>query len=269
MLKKKIAMFSLFCAAFLFAVTGCNNSKNPVSPNGTNSPGSVSMMSKYSNNTASGMNKSSSVNAIDSIEITSARIVLKDIKLEGVEKEHESEDSRSGMNKSDCRDEVNFKTGPVLLNLNLSGSLQQVTVSNIPYGTYRKVKFKIHTLQQSDLDSLSIADRVVFSDFLKDGGYSIIIEGNTYSNGTATPFTYKSDLNADMEIEFSPVLVVDDNNPNPNLTLEISSEGWFKSYDGTLLDPGDSNNSAKIEANIQKSVHIYKDCNRDGHEDSD
>lgn len=251
---------------------GCNKSQNPVSANSTGSPGQVTMMSKYTGNQGTAMNKTGSVMGVDSIQITSARIVLKDIKLEGLEKEHENDEQgfdESGLNKSDCPDEVNFKTGPILLNLNLSGSLQQVTVTNIPYGTYRRIKYKIHSISQSDIDSLSVSDQAAFADFLADGGYSIIIEGNTFSNDTATSFTFKSSLNAAINVRFTPPIVVDSTSPSPNLTIEINSSGWFKSYNGSLLDPNDQNNQGQIEANIEKSVHVYKDCNRDGREDYD
>lgn len=265
----------LFCVLFIsaaFLYFGCSDNQNPVSSNSNGAPGKVSMMSKYSGDKVTGINKSGSVQAVDSIEITSARIVLKDVKLEGIEEEHENDgedNDGTGMNKSECRDEENFKTGPFVLNLNLAGSLQEITVSDVPFGTYKKVKFKIHSVTQSDLDSLSVSDQALFNDFLADGGYSIIIEGNTYLNGTATPFTYKSSLNAVMEIELSPVIIVDENNPAPNITLELSSDGWFKSNDGSLLDPNNPDNSSSIEKNIKNSVHLYKDCDRDGHEDKD
>lgn len=267
---KQMVVFTVFMAFAVFFNFGCDKNQNPVSSD-NNTPGKVSMMSKYSSSVAS-MNKSGSVQAVDSIEITSVRVVLKDVKLEGIEEEHEDdheEDDKSGMNKIDDMDEENFKTGPFVLNLNLTGSLQQVTVSDIPFGTYKEVKFKIHRIKQSDLDSLTSSEQQQFADFIADGGYSIIIEGNKFSNGTATPFTFKSSLNAVMEIEFSPVLIVDSNNPNPNLTLEINSDSWFTSSDGNLLDPDDQSNKSTIENKIKKSVHVYKDSDRDGHEDND
>lgn len=264
---KQMFVFTVFMAFAVLFNFGCDKNQNPVSSD-NKAPGQVSMMSKYSSSSAANLNKSGSVQAVDSIEITGVRFVLKDVKLEGIEKEHE-EDDKSGINKIDDLDEENFRTGPFVLSLNLTGSLQQVTVSDIPLGTYKEVKFKIHRIQQSDLDSLTSSEQQQFADFIADGGYSIIIEGNKFSNDTATPFTFKSSLNAVMEIEFSPVLIVDSNNPNPNLTLEINSGNWFTSFNGNLLDPDDQSNKSTIEKNIKKSVHVYEDSDRDGHEDDD
>lgn len=270
--KKALFAGVLILAASVILDFGCNNSQNPVSANQIGRPGQVSMMAKYTGNQAAAMNKTGSAAGVDSIQITNARIVLKDIKLKGLEKEHENDDEtkpNSELTNVDCRDEVNFRTGPILLNLNLSGSLQQVTVADIPLGTYRRIKYKIHSITQSDIDNLSAPDQAAFADFLADGGYSIIVEGTTYSGDTATSFIFKSSLNAVADVEFTPPIVVDSTSPSPNLTIEINSDGWFKSYDGGLLDPNDQNKKGRIEANIEKSIHVYKDCNRDGQEDSD
>jgi len=107
MKQKQLFVLATFMSIALLFNIGCNNSQNPVSPNDNNSPGRVSMMSKYSSSPVTGLSKSGSVQAIDSIEIISARVVLKDVKLEGTEKEHENDKSVS-KSKIDCRDEVNL-----------------------------------------------------------------------------------------------------------------------------------------------------------------
>ena len=163
------------------------------------------------------------------------------------------------------------RLAPFVLDLNLSGAMQQISISNIPFGTYNKFKFEIHKVSQSEIDTLSVSEKATFADFLSGDRFSIIIDGNLYKNGqsTATAFTYKSRINVEFEKTLSPNLVISQTQTTFNLTLQISSASWFLDQNKSLLDPTNPNNFSVIENNLKSFLKAFKDNNKDGIEDND
>ena len=71
----------------------------------------------------------------------------------------------------------------------------------------------------------------------------------------------------------APPLVVGDGGA-ANVTLQVDVSTWFFAADGvTLLDPSTAStgqpNESVIEENIQNSLHVYEDDDRDGEDDED
>lgn len=253
---------------FLFASfywLGCNNATNPVGAN-PNSTGKVSMSTLYTPQAVTGMPKASSVNAVDSIKITRVRVVLRDIKLKTEDDAHEVEmETEDHGDKKSSND--SSKLAPFVLELNLNGSTQQISISNVPFGTYDKFKFEIHRVNQNEISNLPAAEQAKFADFLSGERYSIIIDGNVYKNGQATPFTFKSKIDAEFELKLSPKLVVNQTQITLNITLEVSSAGWFVDSNSALVDPSDPNNASLINNNLKNFLHVFKDNDKDGKED--
>jgi len=259
MKKLNVVFLALIFAVSLF-VYGCSNSTEPVD---TGALGKVSTTVVYTPLAVSGLQKSGSVNAVDSIKLTRVRVVLRNIKLKAddddeVEMEHEENGNNSTK-----------KLAPFVLDLNLSGVMQQISISNIPFGTYDEFKFKIHKISQSEIDTLSASEKATFADFLSGDRYSIIIDGNLYKNGQSTSFTYKSRINVEIEKTLSPKLVISQSQTTLNLTLQVSSAGWFLDQNNALLDPTDPNNFSVIENKLQSFLKAFKDNNKDGKEDND
>ena len=159
------------------------------------------------------------------------------------------------------------RLAPFVLDLSLTDTVQQISIDTIPNGTYDGVKFKIHRIDQNDIDSLSSAVQATFADFLSGNRYSVIIDGNYYQNGQATPFTYKSKIDVEIELPINPPLVVDSTLSSINLTLQISSAGWFIDSNNTLIDPTDPNNASIIDHNLKSFLRAFKDNDRDCHQD--
>ena len=93
-------------------------------------------------------------------------------------------------------------------------------------------------------------------------GVSVRVDGTF--NGQ--PFTFKSALEAEIELEFRNAFVVSASEPR-NLTISVDVASWFKSADGTVLDPTNGANALRIGQNIGFSFAAFGDDDRNGFED--
>ncbi|MCL7978818.1 MAG: hypothetical protein M8865_02880, partial [marine benthic group bacterium] len=84
---------------------------------------------------------------------------------------------------------------------------------------------------------------------------------------------FVSNLSQEQEMELAPPLVVGDGTA-ANVTLQVDVSTWFFAEDGvTLIDPSTAStgqpNESVVEENIQNSLHVYEDDDRDGEDDSE
>jgi len=191
--------------------------------------------------------------AIDSLQITRARFVLRDIKFK----------TQS--------DSSNFRSTPFVLELNLASAIQNISVVGVPFGTYRRIEFDVHRINKNDVSPLPVSEQLQFQDFLngESDGYSIIISGTTYTGGQGSTFTFKSRVNVKQKIDLVPEIVISELSPAVNATMLISSGRWFKSSSGVLLDPSDPQNEEVVSDNLRASIKVFKDNDKDGSEDPD
>jgi hypothetical protein len=238
---KKIFLFMSLAIIALFGFTGCSNSTDPATA------GTLSLSSKYQ---TSILAKTGYMAGFDSIKITKATFLLREIKFKTLS------DSSEGL----------YKTTPLIFELNLTGSIQNVGELTVPFGSYNKLEYDIHKAEASDTTGMAAEQRVKMRAFFAGvNKYSIIIEGQTYTGGAATNFVYKSSLNVKQKITLSAPLVITESEPTHNGTMIFSSFGWFLE-NGTFLDPSDSRNFTKIDNNIRESIRAIKDKNKDGNE---
>jgi hypothetical protein len=194
------------------------------------------------------------VSGANTLIITKAQIVLRDIKL----KKQEVADCDVEPEPAGCE---SFKTGPILLDLPVTaGATPQVTI-DIPVGTYTRVEFKVHKV--SDSDTAFLAANPTFA------GKSIHVEGTF--NGT--PFTFDTDLDVEQKMELTTPLVIGDATTSTNLTVRVDLATWFKTAAGALIDPSTANNGGQnkglVTENIQHSMKVFKDKEKDGGDDDD
>jgi len=224
---------------------GCSKSTEPSATSGT-----ASMVSTYSTGQLPPL-KGGGFLAVDSVKISRARFVLRDIKLKST------------------TDSLNFKSGPTMLELNLSGTAQTLTAREIPFASYRRIEFDVHRVESTEVALLPLAERAVFNDFLAGERYSVIIEGTVYNTGAAPQtFIFRSKIDAQQKFDLVPELVVSEVSPTVNTTMLISSVNWFKSQIGVLLDPSNINNESQIGENLKASIRVFKDNNKDGSKDN-
>jgi hypothetical protein len=232
---KSFYCFVIFLVMYL--LSGCSNvSSNPVTY------GQITLFSKYVSTSqilkaGSDFNKKSNT-AVDSIKISKARLILRDIKF-----------------KTDI-DSASFRSEPIVLELDLTGNYQNITTVNVPYANYRRIEFDIHRAVASDLTGLSAESQAKFTDFLADDKYSILIDGTLYKQGKGQAFTYKSRLNVKQKIDISSGLNLSYDNPYYQAVLIISSFEWFKSSPSNYLDPMDSSNENLIDSNLRDSFFL-------------
>ncbi len=156
------------------------------------------------------------------------------------------------------QDSTNFKTGPYVLYLNWAPILQVVTSTYIPPGTYDKVRFMVHKL--NDNEPVPDPD---FADV--NGRYSVVVKGSF--NDSA--FVFKSDKSAHQKLTFPGSLVVSSTGYS-NITLQIDPYIWFY-VNGLFIDPRDPVNKVIIENNIKDNINanfkIFVDNDRNGQPD--
>lgn len=236
----------LIVGSILFGIFswGCDNSTDSKLTSGT-----LGMSSKY---TTSTLAKSGQSAALDSIRIIRARFVLRDIKF-----------------KSPKGDSSNFRTAPMILELNLNGSVQTVGSITVPFGSYNKIEYDVHRVEQPEIASLPASEQPQFAEFLAGERYSIIINGIVYNTGAAPDtFAYRSKVDAKQKVDFDPAIDVSEAAPAVNATVVISSANWFKNQTGALVNPKDPNNEGVIDENLKASIKVYKDNNKDGSKDN-
>lgn len=218
----------------------------------------------------------------NTLVIDTAQMVLRDIKFHMVEtavcsdsddNEDPSDDSGhhgdSGSaddvrmlhdddgNDDDC-DEL--RIGPYLLDLPLDNGPARSFTVDVPAGTYREVKFKVHKASREE-DASFITAHPEFDQ------RSVRVVGSW--NGV--PFVFTSDVSAEQETEFSPPLAVD-GSTGTDLTLLVDLSSWFL-VNGELVDPtlanGEQPLASAVKENIKASIRAFEDDDRDGEDDHD
>ncbi len=190
------------------------------------------------------------VQGTDTLIVTRAQLVLRQVELK-------TQDSVS-CTTDNCEE---FEAGPIAVDLPLGAGAQQQVAVNVPPGTYSGVEFNIHRVGSDSADSAFIAAHPDLA------GVSIKVDGTF--NGTA--FTFTSQTEIEQELTIAPPLVVSDTTTATNLTIQIALAGWFANQTGGLIDPSTANpggvNESLVNANIERSAHVFEDDNHDGVQD--
>ncbi|HYV64731.1 MAG TPA: DUF4382 domain-containing protein [Myxococcales bacterium] len=182
------------------------------------------------------------------ITVDRVRLALREVELE-----------RSSGTPDDVKDLQEFETGPMVVDLSgaaLNGTVQQVTVQDVPAGSYREIKFKVHPPSMSD----SSDPAVMAMASAQAGGASIIVEGQI--DGQA--YTFLSALDAQEKFEGA----FDFSSGAQNVTLNVDPSTWFGGTGASRLDPRVSGNKSAIENNIQASMRLFEDDDHNGADDS-
>lgn len=204
-----------------------------------------------------------------SVKITSAQIVLADVRLKGgatcsgttsgVERDDtpdsaETNDSSAARDSAEAADSDAADTseasdgehdcealdvGAVTVNLPLDGTTKVVLDGLVPAGTYTGLRAR--------LDSVNVVG--VFTD----------------SSGTDHAFTFATGVEAEVEMDFAaPVTVGSGTN---NLTIDVNVGSWFTTAAGAVIDPTNPANQDAIEQAIRASFRAFEDDNQDGTDD--
>jgi hypothetical protein len=188
----------------------------------------------------------------NTLEIDRVQLVLREVELEN--ETHQSACEAASASEGDCAE---IELGPFLVDLPLGvGGAARTVTANVPAGTYDEVKFKIR-----EPDNDTDADKAFVAAHPDFAHTSVKVEGSF--NGT--PFTFVSDLQAELKLELSPPLVVDGSGTT-DLTLFADLGTWFRDTGGNLLDPS-SVSGQTVADNIAGGFNAFEDENHDGSDD--
>ncbi len=232
-----------FLVLGLFAMS-CGSSDSPTSSNATT--GTVKLSMNVSNSgpaapqTPSILNKATQA----AVTVTSAKVVIEKVELE---------------NDLDEAQDFEFEQ-PFVQDLLLVTSLQEIQTLQIPFGTYDELKVVVHELEADD--------GPVYDQNPDLQGLSILVTG--FLNGDqASTFSFATDINLDLKMEFNPPVQIDETSQSANIVLGIDFGVWFVDASGNVLDPKQAGNKDAIENNIKRSFEVFEDDDDDGEEDED
>ncbi|MFI5264176.1 MAG: hypothetical protein ACHQM6_06650 [Candidatus Kapaibacterium sp.] len=282
-------LFSSALLVFSLWITGCKesagiNSTTPTSSSKANVRTFTGIKDRSVTSSGS-FGKAPSIMGIhstaDSLVITRARVVISTLKLyrmgvddadtiivvkdddnghghgngmgNGKGKKDKDEDEKDTIIVID-RNDGTLRVGPLVAEFNDSGEkiLSEVT---IPSGTYDKVKFEIHKLNEND-DPALLNDSL-FGDFVNGGRYTFIVEGISYVNGVGYPFDFKSSITANVSIDLNPPVLLDSTH-HYDLRLVFDPKIVFSTPGTKPLDPRDPDNQEAIEQMLRQSIRLLK-----------
>lgn len=226
-------------ALVAIAGLGISCSSDPTDP-ATN----VTIESEITNRNISAVQKSGDrtlgMPEVSNITVTSVRVLVSRIIL------HTNGSSETEGNNT-------FKLEPMVYVADALAP-RVIASAKLPAGSYDKIKWEVHRFSSSEAPSY--ADNITFKDFVTGDRYTAIIEGTLVRNGSTELFTYRSDATANVTINFSPAVTVD-NSSTLFMTLQFDASSVFK--DGTaLLDPMNPSNMSKIDNRIKDAFRANK-----------
>lgn len=143
-------------------------------------------------------------------------------------------------------DSLDFKTGSVVVSLNLDGEATTVATSDIPVGSYNKISFKIH--KPEDGEQVGDSDFAIGTS--GDERFSVIVSGQM----DGEPFTFRSRKSTKQRIEFASPLVIDETTTEFEASLSVDVDQWFVGEDGEALDPTNFDDEDEIDDAIRRSI---------------
>jgi hypothetical protein len=208
----------------------------------------LSLSARAGNSTAAAATAPNALTLSNGITIDRVRVAIREVELE-----------RASTTPDDTKDAQEFEAGPFVLDLGstaLNGTVQQLMVKDVPAGTYREVNFKVHP--PSTTDSSDAAVQAMASS--QPGGASIVVEGQI----DGQPYTFMSALDAEEKFEGTFTFT---DGPQ-NVTVNVDPSTWFGGTGSARLDPRVAGNKSAIENNIQASLKVFEDDDRNGQDDS-
>lgn len=185
----------------------------------------------------------------DSIVIDTAQVVLRDVELKTTTSLCAANDSASVAGEDDDCEELHL--GPTVVNLPLTAGADSALGAILPAGTYREVEFELHKASSEDTAFVAAHPELRDASVRVTGSYR------------GQRFVFKSAVNEEMELEFSPAVVVGAGGANVTVHVDVAS--WFTDTDGSTIAPT-SANGARIGDRIKASFDAFGDDDRDGDE---
>ena len=150
----------------------------------------------------------------------------------------------------ECED---VSRNPLLVDVPVDNSLHPVINIPLAAGTYRELEARLGPARDNATVFNTANPNLV--------GKSVRVEG-TFKGA---PFVFTSSVNAKLEMEFNPALVIDETTKNATVSIDVSK--WFLNSSGQAIDPTtgtQGSNMSQIENNIRRSFHAFEDDSERG-----
>lgn len=193
--------------------------------------------------------------------ITKAQVVVDKIELNEGETtscvgEIEATGDDHGAAGTECED---VSRDPVLVEIPVDGTLMAALNVPLAAGTYSKLEAKLEPARDNATAFNAANTNLV--------GKSVRVEG-TYGN-PGVAFVFTSSVRAELEMSFSPPLVIDATTTNATVSIDIAK--WFLDSSNNVIDPNTATAGTaalqKIEDNIRRSFHAFEDDHESGIDD--
>ncbi len=239
---RKNLVFGLVVIAGVFLTSGCG-SDSVSSTTGTISIGVATQTSGLATSQLVIGKGFPVANAISAVDITKAEIVLTRIRF-----------------KSVGDDTLDFRSDdPILVNLDLTGTVQNLGSISVPAGTYDEARYRLKSLDScGTLDSCTSAHILTYDSNPNMRELSIRFEGYVDGN-TDSSFVWTSSLNKDQVVDLVSFVVVAGQTTNLTFLFDVNS--WLSDGAGGKLDPRDTQNLSQIENNIKNDFEARTDSN--------
>ncbi|MBI4521877.1 MAG: hypothetical protein HY701_13650 [Gemmatimonadetes bacterium] len=160
-----------------------------------------------------------------------------------------------------CQD---FMAGPVLVDLPLDGSLARLVEDVIPEGIYKELDLKIEEPDDDNAPTRAFWAR--HPDWPRDRSVRVRGTFDARDGRGPQPFDVFVKIGTSLDLKLEPNWIVSPELPSLNLTVLVDVQNWFRSPDGTLMDPRaihtDSNIGGRVESNIKTSFDAFEDNHR-------
>jgi hypothetical protein len=190
-----------------------------------------------------------------SLELSQVQMVVSRIRLRLAD---QTEPGCAGPNEQHpC---IDFKAGPVLVELPVHGGLVTPIASDLPPGSYRFIL--INVFPPAGDDATATAFRAANA---WPATASMRVKG-TY-DGQA--FDTYLPVNGEVYNPLNPPFTVTgDSNASFNITIGVDPHGWFKTPAGALIDPRSLATEPtlrdQVSGNVRASFHAFSDNQRHG-----
>ena len=191
------------------------------------------------------------------LEVTQVQVVMEELELD-----RQLDD--------DCNDVdacEKFETGPVLIDLPVDGGVISPFDVPIPADTYDELELEID--DASD-DSTSAQFFTAHPTWPQDASIRVVGTFDANDGAGPQPFDVYLEIEAEIERELVPPLVVTDSAQDVNVTVEIDVAAWFRDAGG-LIDPRalatNDDMLDMLENRIEETFDAFEDEDRDGDSD--
>ncbi|HEX6589100.1 MAG TPA: hypothetical protein VF039_08760 [Longimicrobiales bacterium] len=192
------------------------------------------------------------------LEVTQLQVVMEDVELE-----RQFDD--------DCNDVdacEKFEIGPVLIDLPVNGGVITPFDVPIPSDTYDELELEIDDASDDSTSAQFFTDHPTWP---QDASIRIVGTFDANDGAGPQPFDVYLEIEAEIERELVPPLVITDSAQTVNVTVEVDVAAWFQDAFG-LIDPRElATNDDMVDAledRIEETFDAFEDDDRDG-DDSD